>query len=518
MFWRGKQRTSSRRNVRSPGRLNARLLRVEPLESRHLLSGVVNISIAPALPAGDMQLQGDGANNSIQIQSGTAVSDAAIVVRGLNGTLLQINGAPAASPVTIPGIFGSIQVQLLGGADSFEFVGAGVATPSTVQGNLRITNDSGGDSNVIHDTAINGNLIVDKVAGAGGSCNLELAGVTVVGNTTVENQTVGGSGDSTTFITNSHLQGGGGIAFSITNGYGFDFLSVQSSDFGTGAFPGPIVTVANGDGASEVTFTAGTTALRTKIFGGLTMTNGTNLPGTLDQVHFINTDVLGAVAITDAGGNTRTDVQNSKLGTWLTLPAPVTISNNAGSDKFTMTGSEMQWGLEIINDLAAGGASTWGSETTIDTSKIGTSPLGPVLPPPALPGDGLYISGDSAADLITITGTTIGGNTRLVLYNGNNRVDINTVTTAGLTVNAGTGNDDLRITQCTISVALNVVLGPGNNRMKVKGISTLPNPALGGILLMNGGPGLQDKFFGDLGVIPPLGLWPTFEILEDWTY
>ena len=42
------------------------------------------------------------------------------------------------------------------------------------------------------------------------------------GNTIVDNQKGGGSGGSATFIEDSQLQGGDGIALAITNGYGLD--------------------------------------------------------------------------------------------------------------------------------------------------------------------------------------------------------------------------------------------------------------------------------------------------------
>ncbi len=518
MFWRNRQKTRNTRNVNRRGRLNARLLGVEMLESREMLSGagLVNVVIAPVGPAGTLALVGDADNNSVKITSGTNTGD--YVITGVDNTLLEINGAGVTmQQVTVNGIVGIMQVHLGLGTNQFDFE-AGASGRSVVPADLLIVNSTGDNTNIIHDTTINGNLSVSKAAGASGFCNLQLARTTVVGNATVDNQTGGGSGGSNTLIDTCQLQGGGGLALTITNAYGYDTLSVTNSELGSGVFPAAIVVISNGDGASAATFTA-PSGSQTRIDGGLVINNGNNVPDTFDSVNFINTEVIGAVSLNDAGGNTQTIVTNSHLGTGLTVPAPVMIANNVGQDQFTMSASDAQWGLSINNDVVAAGASNWGSTTTISANcKIGTCPLGQA---PALAPNGLTIMGDEGADLVTIsgtsTGTQIGGNAALNLFDGNNKINFTTTTMAGLNVVTGAGNDDLSIVGCTIPVSLTVNLGNGADRMKVKQTSVLPNP-LYGLIAIDGGSGV-DQFFADSypGVTPALGLQPGFEIWGDWT-
>ena len=65
-----KRRVSPRSPLRRSQ--NSRSLRFEPLESRVVLSGVVNVQIFPAVAPGTMNFVGDGSNNEIEVrQSGT---------------------------------------------------------------------------------------------------------------------------------------------------------------------------------------------------------------------------------------------------------------------------------------------------------------------------------------------------------------------------------------------------------------------------------------------------------------
>lgn len=514
MFWRNKRKQNSQRS-------RTRFLKVEPLESRQMLSGagIVNINIFPVAAPGDLALVGDADNNSVKITSGANVGE--YIITGVDNTLLQVNSSGLTMhQVTVNGIVGNMRVDLDMGTNQFDFEGP-ASGRSAVPGDLSILDHPGDNTAIIHDTTINGNLSISKTAGASGFQNLQLARVTVIGDTIVDNQTGGGSGGSSTLIDTCQLQGGGGTSLSLTNGYGYDTLTVTSSEFGSGFFPGAIVTIDNGDGASLVQF-KGTASAQTRIDGGLNIANGSNLPLTFDEVDFIYTEVMGAVNVTDAAGDTQTNVQYSRLGTSLTTSSPVTILNNVGKDQFNMIGtsqapSEAQWGLLINNDSSAAGASNWGSDVTItDNCKIGTFPLGPAVP---LAPDGLIIRGDRGIDKVTIGGTStqIGGFLHMDLFAGNNKVSLTTTSMAGLELVTGAGNDDVSVVGCTIPVLVSVDLGAGADRMKIKKTSVLPD-LLYGALTINGGTGV-DTFFADAypDVKPALGLQPGFEVWSDWT-
>ena len=225
-----------------------------------MLSGLVNVQPG----AGTLELLGDGDNNAVDIRSGDMVGE--YVVTGKANTWLQVDGAGQTMPsVTVNGINGDIEVDLGEGRNEFAITG-----PSVVMGNVEIVNHSGGNANAIEDTTIGGDLNVRKAQGSPGFCSLQLIGVTVRGETLVDNQTGGGGGGSMTTIVDSRLQGGSGVALAIANGYGMDTLHVIASEFEAG------VAIANGDGASNSTFTAPDSEAVTRIYGGLTIANGEN--------------------------------------------------------------------------------------------------------------------------------------------------------------------------------------------------------------------------------------------------
>jgi hypothetical protein len=511
MFWH-----STRKTKRSRGP-NRKLLRVESLESRQLLSGVVNVVIGPFVAAGDMALLGDGDNNAVQVKSGPNVGD--YTITGASGTLLRLNGSSATfQQLSVNGVNDDIFVDLDGGYNVFDFEGPAADGVSTVLGDLSIINHSGGNTNIIHNTAINGNLYVTKAFGAPGYSELRLLNTTVIGDTVVNNNFGGGGGGSKTIISGSQLQGGGPAlqALDLDNGSGADVLMVQGgTEFGAGAWPAliPQVDISNGAGGSMTSFTA-----NSKIYGNLRIWNGNNPIGTSDTVTFNAVEVLGYTYLNDDGGSSSISVQNSTLGSWISDTAPmfvngawlangcpVMINNAGGFDQLTVIGSTIPFGLWVNNN--AGPTGVWGSVTNIQTSSIGMRPGGPGL----FAGDGLHLQGDNGADKVTIASSLIGGVAHLPLGGGNNWVKLDGSMMASLNLVTGAGNDYVYIGGCSIPVAVAVALDAGVDTLELRqglfGLR-LPDPLLG-FTAINGGLGC-DVLKMDTGIFVPLA---SFEIV-----
>jgi hypothetical protein len=529
MFWRSKQPKKRPRRA-------ANFLRVERLESRDLLSGVVNIEIAPAagVTPGNLTLVGDTANNSVMLQADPTMQGRYIITgTGSSQTLLQINGGGVTmQTVTVNGINGVITVDMGGGNDTFDFEGPTGGGNSNAPANVSITNHAGSDINIFNNVLINGNLNITKASGAVGYSELDMTNTTVIGDAIVDNVgAVGGGGasgggDSLTQITGSTLQGGAtNTALRLTNDQGNAIVQIQgTTQFGAGVAAGaaPVVSINNGTGGSRTSF-AGTAT----VYGGLNITNGDSLPGQLELVTFNQTQVLGSTSINNGTGvnsfsDTKVIVTNSNLGTQLAnfplaaTAAPVTIQNNAGFDSLTISGSQAPWGLSANNDVANGGTSNWGSSTSITGSSFGTRIGGPALP---IAGDALQISGDNGADIVSVATSTLGGALDLgALNNGNNAVTLDSNTMGALRVVTGTGNDSLKLMGGNIQSAIFVNLGAGNDTMELRNGSTpintstvpvLPSPLLGAISI-DGGLGI-DTFKSDTGLVLPPAL-NNFEV------
>lgn len=489
MFLGKKQKATSM--SRPPRR--SRSLRLESLETRKVLTGVVDVIIDPVGAPGMLTLEGDASNNAIEIRSTGQPGEYSI--QGTSGTLLQINGAGVTMPsVTINGIVDDIMVDLAGGNDTFNFLGIDGGGQSNVASDLMITNSGGSNLNILNNVVINEDLNVVKNAANSGYAELRILNSRVIGDTIVDN-TGGGSGDSMTVIDTSHLQGGGTgeDALVVTNGFGQDTLDVRgNSQFGTGPFIAaqPIVSITNGDGGSRTTFTGSSQVAgpgSTTIYGDLSLTNGDNLPGMFDILTFNQVNVLGNVDVDNLSGDTTTLVIASTLGSHLTAGGPggpASFSNDDGFDSFSASDSTIPWGLFIDNDSANGGDSLWGSSTTITDSNIGTRAL-------AIGGDAFELIGDDAADVIDISGTIFGEMVDLSdLGNGLNSLSFSSASSAPyLEYLGGDSNDLVDIDDSAITIEVIINLGSGADTLLITNVDPAtqwPSPLLGAITLDGG--------------------------------
>lgn len=474
-----------------------RCLRMESLEHRELLSGVVNVAIFPVGLPGTLTLTGDGSNNQVEIRQTNNVGE--YIIDSPDDTLFQVNNAGVTmQQVTVNGISGNITVDLRDGNDSFTFGGIAQGDISNVPTNLTILNSDGSNTNILSNILVNGDLNVTKNPDSSGYSELRILGSTIIGDARINN--IGnGTGDTKTLIDSSKLQGGGESqwALLLQNANGQDIVEVLgNSQFGTGPFVAmqPIVEIQNDGGGSRISFTGASQIAgpgTTTVYGALKIQNGLNLPGTLDMLTFNQTNILGWVDVTNFDGDTETMVLQSVLGSHLTPNGPggsTSIFNGAGYDEFTMTKSEVPWGLLINNDFINQGQSTWGSSSQFTESKIGTRLFGPTLP---TPGDALQILGDQGADKVNLNATVLGGTLNLGnLFNGNNQLQVsNGSSMAALNYIGGIGNDTVVIDDSNISVSVEIRLNAGADTLRITNIDPAnqwPSPLLGASVLDGG--------------------------------
>ena len=492
MFWRSKGKANKKaRKARS------NKLRMEPLESRQVLTGIVNIEIDPVNAPGFLALLGDASNNEVEIahtgEPGT------YHIQGVDGTLLQINGAGVTMPtVTVNGITQDIEVDLMEGNDEFSFLGGTGGAPSNIPLDLLITNRGGSNVNILDDVIVNGDLLVTKDGAASSYSELHILNSRIIGDTIIDN--IGaGSGDSMTVIDTSHLQGGGTgeDALNIFNGVGQDTLDVRgNSQFGAGPFIAgqPIIYIENGDGGSRTTFTGSSMVAgpgSTTVYGDLELVNGDNLPGFLDIFTLNQVNILGHVDVENLSGDTTTLVIGSTLGSHLTAGGPggpTTISNDDGFDNLSISDSIIPWGLEVDNDDAMGGMSNWGSSSSITDSEIGTRILG-------IPGDALEIQGDNGADVINVSGTIFGGMVDLTsLGHGLNSFAFTDMSSAPyLAFVGGDSNDTVEIDDSAITIEVLISLGIGSDTLTIVDVDPATEwpSALLGMITIDGGDGVD---------------------------
>lgn len=530
MLWRTKRARGGARTGARRGRVSAKSLRLEPLESRQMLSGNISaVVVGTELQINAFPPPNDVYDSQIQLWQQASV-DNAFYLKGLDnesingnapGTVLLFGGS--VNPVT------DITVKLGAGTDAVTFLAQGTATStgtfpaasrSHLTGALKIYNRGSGDTNTLTDVQVGGDLLVAKDVPFpfSGTSVLTVTNCIVGGTTTVDNNVGGSNGSSRTYFYGCDLRRG----LAIANGVGEDIVYIDGSRVGianNGA-----TTINNGDGQNKVRFstyigysyTGNTNAagLGGTLYGDLTIISGVGLTGRTDAAVLTRLDVKGRVAISSTSGASSTAIgdesgivgtnNGSTLGSSVTVGGPVTVSRGPGYDVFSMVESTAQWGLSITNNVGAPGH-TEGSSTTINKSSVGTIPL-PIVNP------GLAITGDDGVDKIDITDTSVGGGAVINTNDGADQVTItrtpiaaNTITLNGITITCANGADVVKITDSPIAGAAVINLGgvDGSTINKVTLESTL---GLGtqrtsfGTLVINGGAGQDQVWISKIDV------------------
>jgi hypothetical protein len=534
-------------------------------------------------------LVGDTNGNHVQISENSGVGSYKLT-SGDGTTLFRLNGAGATFTEipSVNGIIGPVNILLGTGNDTLELLGSSSTDLMQIQGDLTITNDDDSNTNRLDKVELlgTGGLVVTRPPGGiVSNSTLEIKDTIIDYDVSVANDAGGGGGpaitkiestDATTPITrirgdvwisnnlgqteteiiDSRIQG----ILDINNdpdgsGAEEDVVRIRGTAIGADYFvppPAPppvtplggalVVGINNGDGSSITSFTRGreagapTGAGRVTVYGAIDIDNGDTVVGKFDFVEFSQTDVLGWVDVANFDGATTTLVDDSNLGMdFAAAPAlggvgfggPLVVTNGDGRDDNDIINSEIQWGVDLVNGVPG---EMWGSDTNINGSMIGHHPFGPMLP--GLPGVGLNIDGDDAADAITMDDSSVGGNFDLtdmlggndavILTNvqlptgtlsyvgagGNDSLELlssgsNRTALAGLEFTGDAGDDTVRVVDSDILLACWVSLGDDLDRLELRGSSTLP-PSLFFIppFLLDGGMG-ADELGVDLGILLP---------------
>ncbi len=540
MFWPIKARNSQRRlrdkqRRRQELRINtSRRSRFEPLESRRVLAGTVNIEIGPVFTvpgavAGDVALLGDPQPNNVVVTA--APGGFLTITRPANDftTMFTINGLnPLPSQTLAFAITGDLLVGLGGASDTF------VVRDATLPSDLVIANTSGDDVYTVDGTVVSAGvwhaalgagkdqLTIQKSAAGnrsavvggtffadtgGGGSEVKVIDSDLRGIFPVVPATLPPTVPAVTVAALSALLPNVGFGLHVSNVGGADSVKVLGdSTVGAGANPPntgqEAISIVNGPGGSNVVFgpnpdDAAGGSKRVSVFGGIRIANGGNAPGQLDIASFTQTDVTGGVGIDHlagpggAGGNTMTIVSNSNLGTDITPPGvggtpaggyPLEILAEDGQDSISIgNNSSIPWGVFINNAAAAGGigpgpalAGTGANVNTvsINTSAIGNRPGGPGSPV-RFAGRFPVSGGPGTPGLAAGDALFISGD------NGADIVTVNTLVSVGnVNINVFNGENQVTVmgaTPITPLASLSIIGGTGTDIVTLDDLSSPAN-------------------------------------------
>ncbi len=187
--------------------------------------------------------------------------------------------------------------------------------------------------------------------------------------------------------------------------------------------------------------------------------------------------------------------------------APVEVVNNGiGANQFLMTGSQIPWGLAIVN-----ADSSYGNSTVIDSSYIGqmangAAPQVPVVFDVSGPGSGdrLYVAGSTdgvgGPDAFVLrNNSVVNGGVDLQMGSGDKNVALDSSRMLSFEMVSGVGNDNLWIGGTTITTDVTILLGAGNDNIWLQKGNTniapdsLPNALSGTVIVgWNGVPGVSN--------------------------
>jgi hypothetical protein len=380
MFWRKK------RSAKRPcSKAKSRLLRVEPLETRQMLSGTVNILLG-ASGALSLQDSSGGAGNNISIQPSTTPSTPnSYAITANSGTQLTLAGVPVASPYTATGIYGNITIDLGAGTNVLNFSGPTGSPPSAnpVEGNV-VIDDTVNDTNTLANLQILGSVTFNNVATTGTPPATNPPGdANYVNNTFTNDQFIGpvtmynGATNTTSIGTSTFYQGlyvyappstvsTSSLTITSSTLYGPSISEIISS-------VDPVITedsltVDNTNGGT--TNGSCTTSLSLDTFvGGVSITNGNGQ----SQTTISGCVIQGQLAIKEgiaSGAGNRVTIQPS--GSVLTVIGTDAIETAASSPFLTggATNTNEASGDAVVITNGTGGSFTWFDGTSGDPVTI----------------------------------------------------------------------------------------------------------------------------------------------------
>jgi len=420
--------------------------------------------VMTTLVGGVLTITGDDSANDVSLVRGP----------GFGEYLIEGNDTNIMGKVLINDPFMQIIVDLQGGSDTFTIEGPSQTDQILIPSDIQINNSDGMNTNNIINAQVNGNIDVDKIAGASES-NFNVVGSTIIGSVHLDNAGGGPfNGDSKTTITgDSVLQND----LTIINNDGEDIFVIVSSEVDGD------IDISNGNGDTRSIFGVTEDPI---VYGDIDITN---MVGT-DTLIMNDTHVWGNVNVNNGEGNTSTTVEVSNFG--IGAPSGNTgdfeIDNGKGFDKFLWTDSDTRDDLEINNHGNGDGhdppvMDKFGSETDIMDSRIGND---------------LEIESDNGFDSINLNNVEIVDdfNSTFELHDGGSLVMlVDSTVQEGFTLETGEGRDHIIFDNTTVGGDVVIDLFGGVDTVEV-----LRGSRLLGATDLDGGDDI-DMFIRQLG--PP---------------
>jgi hypothetical protein len=362
-------------------------------------------------------------NTTITAGSGNTLASNLINVDNLTTSALSINGGANGDSINLAAshnvvVHGDLAVNAGSGAN---FITVGTSTISlTVDGNVNIIAGSGNDEVTLDNLTV-GNVLGDLTIQTGaGDDNIQLGSTVAVsishgslsidaGNATIGNGIAIGLGAAVTVSGNTSLTSGSSGA---SNGIAVNNLTTSALSINTGSAADNINVALN----SAVT-----------VHGDFTVNAGAGDNHVVMGTSATALVVDGNLSIVTGSGTDEVTLNNVTAGN---VSGDLTIQTGAGDDivelsKFAAV--SVSHGSLNINT---------GDATTLDTINI-----------------------------LAGAPTTVSGNTAIVTGNGNDFINVQSLTTNGLAVNSGKRNDKVNLNAITSNGYFAVNLGDGKNSL-----------------------------------------------------
>lgn len=418
--------TKSKRRRQQSRDSCSRRLRMESLENRRVLAGVVTVDFDDT--SGLLTLTGDINSNHVVVSESASQPGDSFDLKGMDNTRLALDtifGRTELEELTLTNVKDITVDFTSGGSDTFEMSAASNGDQSDLQGRLDIL-FGGASEAMISDSTIE-RLSIDQVTAARAEWTLD--NVNVVRRTDLTSA----GGETIHKITDSELDG----VVRIINQEGEDQLQIVCTTFGAGInVPGPpdqgylnnALIINNGDGRSMIDISSTTdTGDSTVVHGGVKINNGEGF----DTILFAGVETRGGVVISngdgDAAGGAMVIIdQASVIGSDQIDGSGLVLTNGTRRDMLSITDSSLPNGMLVDNSVSDDA----GNDLGISGATIGGNPLY---------GTALQVINGRGNDNMTIASSTLNGLVDLGLAAGNDDVNISDTTVNGVLNIGNTG-------------------------------------------------------------------------------
>lgn len=433
MFSLKRKSKKQNRPTNRPGR-NKRRLAAQCLEARQMLAGDVTATFA----AGVLTISGDGSGNGVELIPGDNPGEYRVIGTNVNGAMTQVTG----TGVFIEDPLTAVDVDLMGGSDTFTIRGNSVANQLALHGPVTITDASGANTFEVINARISGAV---TVTGGVDEDNVSIDGSRIIGATDL----MLGTGDNSAMLVGGSILDG---TFDYSGGAGEDSVFIVEAQIDG------VVSISTDGGNDKVVFGMSTDPT---VGGNINI----NLGGGNDRAIIHDTDAKRRVRINGGNGNNIVDIEQSMIGVSVTGTV-LDITNGLGHDTLSIRDTLISDDVEVNNGAVG---QTFGSETDIVDSEIR--------------GD-FDFTGDDGVDMFNVTDTEIRNDVTLELRDGESFVAfLRTDLGDDLTITGGIHRDDVTLEATVLEGDASISLLQGVDRLsllvgtELKGISTLSGGA-----------------------------------------